>query len=159
MKRLLKGITNQSLQNNQEALYISKSKALIWYLKQLNLDVLYDPILNAGRQSKLERIDNRLVDRLKISKKLMVAYCLKEENSQDPKMRDAVLEGISQLKLNARELCLYPFLSHFQKHEVDSMQNTRKSEEESKDENDEDISKTIKALMIIFRKISLYVNT
>ncbi len=118
MKSLVNVITDQSLYNDDEVLYVSKSKKLIRCLKDLNLDVLYDPILNAGKPSKLETVDKQMGDNIKRAKSVMIAYCLDDEKCADPKMRELVLEGISDInyKLNARQLLIYPFMGQFKSH-------------------------------------------
>lgn len=112
MKCLIRVITDQSLYNEDEVLYISKSKKLIRFLKELNLDVLYDPILNAGKRSKLETIGKSQSERLARAKNIMIAYIMEEEKIYDPQMRDLVLEGAADYKLNARDLVVYPFLGN-----------------------------------------------
>ncbi len=116
MRSLIGAITDQSLYNDDEVLYVSKSKKLIKCLKDIDLDVLYDPILNAGKPSKLETVGKQLGDRIKRAKSIMVAYCLSDDKCADPQMRDVVLEGISDFKINARELVIYPFMGQFKSH-------------------------------------------
>jgi len=112
MKWLIKVITDQSLYNEDEVLYISKSKKLITSLRKLDLDVLYDPILNANGISKFETISKAKSERLAKAKNVMIAYIMQEEKAYDPKMRDVVLEGAGDFKLNARDLVIYPFLGN-----------------------------------------------
>lgn len=110
MKWLIKVITDQSLYNEEEVLYISKSKKLIKALRELDLDVLYDPILNSQGNSKLETISKVQSERLAKAKNVMIAYIMQEERFYDPKMRDVVLEAAADFRLNARDLVIYPFL-------------------------------------------------
>lgn len=112
MKWLTKVITDQSLYNEEEVLYISKSKKLIKSLRELDLDVLYDPILNPRETSKLETISKAQSERLAIAKNVMIAYIMQEEKACDPKMHAVVLEGAGNFKLNARDLVIYPFLGN-----------------------------------------------
>jgi hypothetical protein len=112
MKWLIKVITDQSLYNEDEVLYISKSKKLIKSLRELDLDVLYDPILNANGASKLETISKAQSERLAKAKNVMIAYIMQEEKACDLKMRDMVLESAGDFKLNARDLVIYPFLGN-----------------------------------------------
>jgi len=99
------------LHNKDEVLYVSDSKALIKHLKRLNLEVLYDPVLNANKANGLLLLNNSFIERLKQAKNLIVAYCLKEEKSCDSTMCDVILEGTENFKLHARDLVIYPFLS------------------------------------------------
>jgi len=142
MKLLIKIIVDQSLYNEDEVLYISKSRKLIRYLKDLDLDVLYDPILNAGKESKLESISTEQSERLAKAKNAMIAYFIQEDKANDPKMRDMVLEaGVQDFKLNARDLVIYPFLGNYRGLHKNSFGTAPKTVEDELDpENiDEDI--------------------
>ncbi len=116
MKCLVRFIVDQSMFSHEEMLYISNSRKLIKFVHMLGLDALYDPILSAGKKSKLEAMDSAHSERLKNAKVAQLAYCLKEGKDQEQVCGEGMLEGAEEIRLGARDLILYPFISRFTMH-------------------------------------------
>ena len=110
MRRQIKEIIDLSLYNKDELLYISDSRLLIRYLKKLDLDALYDPILNSGKKSKLETMERARSERIRQARNVIIAYIMKDDNTCDAKMQGMALDADSEFKLHARDLVIYPFM-------------------------------------------------
>ena len=89
-------------------LYISQSQELIQLLSLLNLELLYDPVLNVGKESAF--IDPNISNGKRFAEvqQLKVAYCMGEQKESADEGK-ALLEGIKETRIGPRELVIYPF--------------------------------------------------
>ncbi len=109
MVRLIK---EQSVFKKDEMLYISKSQQLQQLLKILKFDVLYDPILSAGKKSAFLDTNPAIARRLAEVQKLKIAYCV-DARKESIDEYNALVEGIINMRVHARELVVYPFLTQY----------------------------------------------
>ena len=112
MAAMVKLIKEQSVFKKDEMLYISKSRELQRLLHALNLDVLYDPILSAGKKSAF--LDPNLANtrRLAEVQKLKIAYCV-DSRKESLDEYNALIEGVSNTRVRARELVVFPFITQY----------------------------------------------
>jgi hypothetical protein len=110
MLNLVKLIREQSVYKSkkEELLYISQSQELHQLLSMLKLELLYDAVLNPGKSSAF--LDPSLPNTKRYAEvqQLKMAYCLLEHKDSADEGK-ALLEGIIDRKIQARDLVIYPF--------------------------------------------------
>ncbi len=112
MSALVKLIKEQSVFHAEETMYVSNPLLLHQLLKALSLLILYDPILSRGKANVFEGPTKANSGRLAEVQRLKIAYCL-SGTKEDEEECKSLLEGITEIKANARELVIYPFATQY----------------------------------------------
>ncbi len=114
MSALVKLIKEQSVFNADEPFYVSNSRMLYQLITTLSLPMLYDPILNLGKASIFEDATVSNGKRLAEVQRLKIAYALRKVKGRElPEECKSLVEGITNTKVNARELIIYPFAMQY----------------------------------------------
>ena len=113
MSALVKFIQEQSVFNQEELLYVGRSKMLLALLNNLHLTSLYDPVLNIGKKSLLEEESLSHSKRLAEVQQIKLAYSIPVDSSSVQE-KAVLLEGITETHIKPRELVIYPFVLQYQ---------------------------------------------
>jgi hypothetical protein len=118
MVALTRVIKDQSIFNTEEQLYIRNSKLLVQVLQKLELEYLYEPILHHGQLNSISKslLNGKRLSEVQI---LKLAYCYGRSNTVRNDYT-ALIEEITDKKISARELVVYPFATQYKSQVMDT---------------------------------------